>query len=326
MVAASSWESWRREATFSADTEPASSRRRRMSWNIERTNTGSAAWNMSAAALALSSTCALDTSLPLSSLCCVSIFLLWTELLLRERSRDSRDVTVRLSSGLCQRPAIQPRLSARTRRSQPGRPAAAASWTRRALRTLRSREGPLVASRCHRRGPQRRRLPGSITALLRSHSRRGGQRPQWLGAEPPCASGVATATARQPPGSRRALKEHRATGDRSPTTAGTGVPSRPPPVRACRSRLSGACVLAESSSPLPLPLRHPSPDTSFFVGRFLLGDLEHPTKSLAPRPASAIGVITHFGPLNRALRRYSLSVNTQAFEPKGNRRARSGCG
>src|SRR5215211_8690834 len=55
MVAASSWESWRREATFSAGTGPPSSRRRRMSWNIERTNTGSAAWNMSAAALALSS-------------------------------------------------------------------------------------------------------------------------------------------------------------------------------------------------------------------------------------------------------------------------------
>src|SRR5215218_3419528 len=298
-----------------------------MSSNIERTTTGSAAWNMSAAALALSSTFALDTSLPLSSLCCISILnLLWTELLLRERSRDSRDVTVRLSSGLCQRPAIQPHLSARTRRSQSGRPAAAASWTRRALRTLRSREGPLAASRCRRRGPPRRRLPGSIAALLRSHSRRDGQRPQWLEARPSCASGVATATVRQPPGSRRALREHRATGGRSPTTAGTGVPSRPLPVRACRSRRSGACLLAESSSSLPLPLRHPSPDTSFFVGRFLLGDLEHPTKSLPLRPASAIGVITHFGRLNRALRRYSLSVNTQAFEPKGNRRARSGCG
>src|SRR5829696_10049512 len=68
MVAASSWEIWRREATFSADTGLPSTRRRRMSWNAERTNTGSAAWNMSAAALALSSTFALDTSLPLSLL------------------------------------------------------------------------------------------------------------------------------------------------------------------------------------------------------------------------------------------------------------------
>ena|SRR5215217_5667598 len=58
-----------------------------MSWNIECINIGSTAWNMSVAAVALSSKFGFDTYLPLSSLCRGSIFcLLWIELLLREWS------------------------------------------------------------------------------------------------------------------------------------------------------------------------------------------------------------------------------------------------